>query len=310
MKNIEFLENETSNFKMYPRAEGNNIMTWVGFKHIMYLAEESVFSHFRKSGLSFRELFEEYGLVLEIVSNKGRILTAIKLDEEVSIEVHPSKAKVEGQFSFDIKMFVNRENKTVKSYTGRISVVLRCDDSLNSNSVPVTEKNLVPFTSFQSTDKNSKNKLLHIDDCGSGNPSLTWKTKIPYTYCHGNERLKMSGYLRYLEHVDLLFCDQQNISINTLLKNKHFIPAVSSAEVSIFHEAYMEEELIIEYGVIDIVKDFTYKSIMNCYANRDGEKVLVARGIIVHAYAKIHDRKSWAMVSFDKQILSAIRADV
>ena len=90
---ISFLEKETSVVKQFARSEGNNINTWIGFKHIMYLAEESLLTHFRDAGLGIRRLFEEYGLLIDIVGNKGRILHALKLDEEVSVEVSPSKKK-------------------------------------------------------------------------------------------------------------------------------------------------------------------------------------------------------------------------
>ena len=289
-------------------AEGNNIMSWIGFKHIMYLAEEAVLAHFRQAGLGMRHLFEEYGLLLEIVSNEGRILHALKLDELVSTSVKPVSKAQGNSLRFEVVMHVERAGKPVKTYAGVVALVFKQDRSLGMTPEPcelgdlaawVVEKAIDPAAPTPTTQPGYYPDRAH----------LAWDFVIPYFYCHGNQRLKMSGYLRLLEEADARFCAQQGIDVCELLLDRRWIPAVPSAKVSIVEEAYMNETLHLLYTVTDVIKSLLYKSSMQAWVERNGQKVWVAQAEIVHAYAQIHSRKDWGMVNFDTQVLHAIGAD-
>lgn len=310
---IAYLETATSSVPQYASSEGNNIMTWIGFKHIMYTGEQAMLEHFRRAGLGMRELFEKYGQVIEIVFSKGRILHALKLDELVTTEVSPAKKRRADCLGFEITMFVERDGKRIKTFAGVLRIVFRRDASLGI--VPVTDVPLAlaPYMRDQATDPVPQKPAdgqaaAAFEAPADAAARFHYTMRIPYFYCHGNERLKMSGYLRIMEHADAAFCEAQGISINRLLQSKRWIPAVPSAEVSILAEAYLEEVLHVVYEVIDVVKDLTYKSMMNCYVVRDGQTVQVATGEIVHAYAEIHSRRDWSMVNFDAAVMQAIGA--
>lgn len=293
---------EPSEVSQFAHSEGNNVMSWIGFKHIMYLAQQAVLAHFRAAGLGFRKLFEEHGLLLEIVANQGRILHALKLDEEIEIAVKPSFTEAAG-LRFEIAMFVQRGDKRIKTYSGKIGVVLVADRALG---MPVLETDygaLAPYV--------AKKALPTEYEGGAVDPAakrLDWSVRIPYFYCHGNERLKMSGYLRFMEEADERFCEQQNIGVSDLLQERRWIPAVPNAKVQILDAAYMGETLHVEYAIKDVIKTLLYTCTMNAFVERHGTRIRVATGEIVHGYAEVESRKDWAMVNFDRKVMDALGA--
>lgn len=302
---IGYLESATTAVTQFANSEGNNIMTWIGFKHIMYAAEQSVLEHFRRSGLGIRDLFEQYGLLVEVVHNKGRILHALKLDEPVTVVVGPGRQRPGASLAFDITMFADRDGRRVKTYAGAVRVVLRRDASLGIAPVaqlPAALERLARDVAAEPAPDSAAEAPV------ADMPSLEYTMRIPYYYCHGNERLKMSGLLRIMEAADAEFCAQRGISIRRLLEERRWIPAVPSAEITILAEAGLEEDLLVRYQVVDVVKDLTYKSRLDCFVQRDGTRVHVATGVIVHAYAEIHSRRDWSMVSFDADVMQAIGA--
>ena len=309
---LQRIRTEPSTHQQMAHAEGNNIMTWIGFKHIMYLAEEAVLAHFREAGLGIRHLFEEHGLLLDIVANDGRILHALKLDESVTTTVKPRAPDAAGVLRFDIAMNVERDGKSVKTYSGNVGLVLKRDRSLamaahdgdlGELAVLVAEKAVDPRAAPEAPGAGAP-------AASGAAPQLVWDFTIPYFYCHGNERIKMSGYLRLMEEADARFCAERGIDVCDLLLAKRWIPAVPSASVRIVAEAYMNERLRLVYEVADVIKSLLYKCTMHAYVERDGKQILVARGEIVHAYAEIHSRKDWGMVNFDAQVMTAIGAEM
>lgn len=297
-----------SQHRQTAHAEGNNIMTWIGFKHIMYLAEEALLAHFRQAGLGIRHLFEEHGLLLEIVANEGRILHALKLDEDVATTVKPRRDDGSGALRFDIAMHVERDGKAVKTYSGTIGVVFKRDSSLAMAAHDGDLGDLAALAVDRAVDPAAA-PADATEAAAAVAPRLVWDFTIPYFYCHGNERLKMSGYLRLMEEADARFCAERGIDVCDLLVARRWIPAVPSASVQIVGEAYMNETVRLVYEVSDIIKSLLYKCTLHAWVERDGEQVLVARGEIVHAYAEIFSRKDWGMVNFDDQVLAAIGAE-
>jgi len=300
---LQRLLRDTTSHDQFAYSEGNNIMTWIGFKHIMYLAEEAVLAHFRQLGLGIRCLFEEHGLLLEIVANEGRILHALKLDEPVTTTVTPKASGRADLLTFVIAMFVERDGKTLKTYSGVVCVVFKRDRSLGMVPGETGKGMLESYVTECACDPRGGQGFA-----STGKPSLNWTFNIPYFYCHGNERLKMSGYLRLMEEADARFCTQQHIDVHALLQEKRWIPAVPSASVRILNEAYMNEELNLMYEVNDVIKSSLYKCRLTAQVWRRGERITVAEGEIVHAYAQILSRKDWSMVHFDLGVLTAIGA--
>jgi acyl-CoA thioesterase FadM len=315
------LLNTPSTVRVRPRCEGNNICTWIGFKHVNYLVEEAVLEHFRNSGLQTRLLFEEYGLGLDIVSLDTRILNAFHLDEAGLAEVVPTG--VEGGGALPFTVTITKEGSTGKDATSKVKVALRRESYVESgNSVPAelsrfsvdriggaepgaevsTEKNTVLAAGRGVTgDDPVLRQLL------AGKNAFGWKWRIPYPYCHYNERLQMSGYLRQMEEVVDLFLADRGISIKSLLDDRKWIPVVPHSKITLLDEALMEEDLYTVYTVEDVFKDFTYTSRMDCYVVRAGRLLQTATGIITHGYAVIENRRDWSLVTFDDRVLRALR---
>lgn len=290
----------SSDVLLRPHHEGNNVMAWIGFKHVMYLAEEAVLEHLRASGLGFRVLLEKFGLVPEFVNEQGRILTALKVGDEVHAKVSLAEPKAPALW-FDVTLQVERGGKQVKAYKGRLALTFRRDHSLG----------LAPATISPPADL----EAYLVDDLGTGEPapspavegpSLIWRVSVPYFYCHGNDRLKMSGYLRLMEEADSRFCEQQGIGVGRLLRRSRWIPAVPNARMVILSDVLLDEELEIVYRVSSVTRTLLYTCEMEVFTDRNGVRVRVASGEIVHGYARITDRADWEMVSFDAEVVDAL----
>jgi acyl-CoA thioesterase FadM len=303
-----------------PRYEGNNICTWIGFKHVNYLVEEAVLEHFRNSGLASRFLFEEYGLGLDIVAIDTRILNAFHLDEVGIATVEPVD---KGDDTLRFAVTIVKEGGATKDVTSKVTVALRKDSYIDPAGVTVPE-DLARFavdriataepgaevaaaeTTRLSAGRGTSDDpvLAQLTD---GTNSFGWKWRIPYPYCHNNERLQMSGYLRQMEEVVDLFLAARGISIKTLLDDRRWIPVVPHSKIEFLDEALMEEDLYTVYTVEEIFKDFTYRSRMDTYVVRDGRLVQTSTGTITHGYAVIENRRDWRLVPFDQRVLDAFR---
>ena len=303
-----------------PRYEGNNICTWIGFKHVNYLVEEAVLEHFRQAGLPSRRLFEEFGLGLDIVAIDTRILNAFHLDEVGIATVEPVD---KGDDVLRFAVTIAKEGGTTKDVTSKVTVALRKDTYIDPASVELPE-DLARFavdriataepgdavtpaetTALAAGRGTSDDPVLaHLT---AGSNSFGWKWRIPYPYCHNNERLQMSGYLRQMEEVVDLFLADRGISIKTLLDDRRWIPVVPHSKIQFLDEALMEEDLYTIYTVEEIFKDFTYRSRMDTYVVRDGRLVQTSTGTITHGYALIENRRGWKLVPFDQRVLDAFR---
>lgn len=324
MSNLEITKPTES--MIYPRLEGNNICTWIGFKHVMYVVEEAVIDHFRKNDYSPRELYENNGLCLEIVDSDARILHALHMDDRVNADVRIDKeATQEDSLRLLVTLHVNRNGEDIKAVVCRVAVEFKLDDSPVTHDVaPETVPAFEPWTkerisrpgpggagkSALLTERGEINPEDDIADLLKGNANtLVWKWHIPYFYCHFNERMKHSGYLRLMEEVEDLFLAENGLSIRTMLHTKKWIPVVPSARVEILEEAYMEETLYTTYNLVDTYRDFTYTHRMDCYVIRDGKLIHTATGSITHGYARINDRTDWSLVAFDDETKAIIHGN-
>ncbi len=308
-----------------PRFEGSNICTWIGFKHVMYCVEEAVLEHFRTQGLSPRPLYEESGLCLEIVNSNVRILHALHMDDSVSIHVIPKTKPADTEMVMGIELMVNRDGKEIKALTGTVNVIFRLDDSVVTAHAGTARHDArierYTVSRIQRGERKSIDGLNLTREPGVVPPdvlaalgadqtnSFVWKWHVPYFYCHFNDRMQHSGYLRLMEEVLDLFVADRGISIRTLLENKKWIPVVPAANLQMIDEAMMEETIYTVFTVEDICKDTTYKSRMDCYVERHGRLVHTATGHITHGYAVVNSRRDWSLVQFDAEVVAAIRGD-
>lgn len=308
-----------------PRFEGSNICSWIGFKHVMYCVEEAVLEHFRAHDLAPRPLYEEKGLCLEIVNSDVRILHALHMDDSVQVRVLPRTKPDATEIRVGIELMVERDGKELKALTGTVDVIFRLDDSVVTAhaGAAVGDPRVARYTysRIQRGERKSIPSVNLTREPGVVSPSVltalgtdktnsfVWKWHVPYFYCHYNDRMQHSGYLRLMEEVLDLFVADRGISIRTLLENKKWIPVVPGANLQILDEALMEETIYTVFTVEDIFKDTIYKSRMDCYVERHGGLVHTATGHITHGYAVVDSRRDWSLVQFDAEVVAALRGD-
>jgi acyl-CoA thioesterase FadM len=290
--------------RLRPRYEGLNINSWIGFKHINYLAEEAVLEHLRAAGWSPHSLFEDHGLCVELVDIDTRITTAIHTDDLVEAVVQQSS--VESELAFAVKLFVQRGGERRKAAGSRVRVVLRTDD-LFGRSDPLPD-GLEPFVTGRIARAELDRTPIPSDpaELTAGANAFVWRWRIPYFYCHFSERLQLSGYLRQLEEVVDLFLADRGVSIKRLLDEQRWIPLVTHSSITMLDEVVMEEDLYTVFTVENIFKNFNYTARMDTYVRRDGELRRTATGHITHAYGEILNRREIKVVEFDRRLRTAL----
>ncbi|HEX3649984.1 MAG TPA: hypothetical protein VHV49_16270, partial [Pseudonocardiaceae bacterium] len=117
------LFDDATTTRLRPRYEGSNIGSWIGFKHINYLAEEAVLEHFRSVGRSARSLYEDHGLCVEIVGLDTRISTGFRMDDLVEAVVRAEPA--DGELAFVVGLAVDRGTGRRKAARSKVRVLLR-----------------------------------------------------------------------------------------------------------------------------------------------------------------------------------------
>ncbi|MFI9152081.1 thioesterase family protein [Streptomyces sp. NPDC053367] len=325
---VKALVETESTVRLRPRYEGSNINTWIGFKHVNYLVEEAVLEHFRAAGLGSRYLFEQHGLGLDVADLDTRILHAFHQDDEARAVVVPKTedGDEKGHLAFAVTLYVERDGKELKAVTSKVKVALRIDSYLAQAEVPqelarfavaelggfaelgehhgaeVTEAAGTALSAGRGTTGDEDPVLAQLL---AGRNAFGWKWRIPYPYCHFNERLAMSGYLRQVEEVVDLFLADRGISIKTLLDDRKWIPVVPHSRVQFLGEALMEEDLYTVFTVEEVFKDLTYTARTDFYVVREGRLVQTATGRITHGYAVFGDRSDWSLVNFDDRVLQA-----
>lgn len=305
------VQQQSSECALVPMYEGNNVCAWIGFKHLNYLVEHAVLNHLKQHGLSSRRIYEEYGLGVDVVDIDTRILNSVHLDDEVTATVTP-KAGNPGEWTF--RVVLSTDGKT-KDVTSTVRTVLRRDTYIDATDrVP---EELRPFTTdeivrpvpkgldaFEPLGEIAADNLC--DAFVGDRNGVCWSTRISYPFCHYNERMAMSGYLRLMEAGKDRFVAARGISVKTLLDSNRWIPAVPHSRITMLAEARMEETLYVVYTVEEVFKNLTYRSRFDCYVLRDGVPLRTASGTIMHGYAQIHRRDDWSLVQFDDRVLAAL----
>lgn len=302
--------------------EGNNISYAIGFKHISYLVETGILAHFRRAGLPVGELFQEYGRCFELVAVSARLSSLLGVDDEAELVVTPAVRPDDSTLRFKVGVVVERAGKRVTVATARAEVALRVVAGADpARSLPAEVERFAvprigasqpglavtarPGTGFSAgRGHGGPDPVLHalIGDTNA----FGWKWRIPYFYCHFNERLQMSGYLRLMEEVVDLFLADRGLPIKSVLDTKGWIPVVTTSEIRLLDEVAMEEEVYTVYTVEDIFKDLLYKSRFDVYVVRDGRTVHAATGSITHGYLEEVRPNEWAMATFDAETRAAL----
>jgi acyl-CoA thioesterase FadM len=303
-----------------PGFEGANIHTWIGFKHFMYQLEEAALEHCRQRGLSPQQLFQDYGLCLETVGARVRLMHTLHMDDRVEIEVRPDP-RLTAVLGLVVDMFVERGLDRQKALTGKVQLLLRtdsgeatpanCPSDLAALTYPainrMTTQAPPPIALPPGSSATAAEQLLpDLLRAAHGN-AFVWAFRIPYFYCHYTRRLHYSGYVRLMEEVVDRFLADRGISIRTMLDQRNWIPVVSDARIEILREALMEETVYTVFTLEDIVKAISYTARVDWYVFRAGQLLRTATGRISHGYVGIKGRSGGQLVTFDEATIAALR---
>ncbi|MET8093889.1 thioesterase family protein [Micromonospora sp. NPDC005220] len=300
-----------------PLLEGNNISFALGFKHVSYLVEAAVVDHFRQSGIPVGELYLTYALGFDIVDIATRLGGFLAVDDLVEGEVTPAGKPGDEALTFKVALYVERDGARTRAVTSKVRVVLRLD-GYTKPLVPVPAE-LAPYTaerlavaeptalpvapaapSAAAGGRGVTGQDPVLAELTRGANAFGWRWRIPYFYCHFNERMQMSGFLRVMEEVVDLFLADRGLSIKQVLDQKNWIPVVTQSAVELLDEVRMEEELYTVYTVEEVLKSLLYTSRMDCYVVRDGELVQTATGRITHGYVTEREQNDWVMADLDE----------
>lgn len=295
--------------QLRPRYEGSNICTWIGFKHVNYLVEEAVLDHFRQWGFPAGELYERYGLCVDITDLDTKILSAFHIDDVADATVRQVPRCTDttgGPLRLNVELTVVRDGEPVRAVRSKVAVSLRLDPHGWDAEQPPAELAAHVVGQLGATAEPVPYDGDPLDTLTAGRNAFAWAWRMPYFYCHFTERVQMSGYLRQMEEILDLFVEDRGASIKTLLDEQNWIPVVPHSRITFLGEAKMEEELITVFTVERIFKRHTFTARMDCYVARDGVLVPTATGQITHGWAVIENRRDWSLVEFDDRLIGAL----
>ncbi|MFE9402646.1 hypothetical protein ACFYNY_12785 [Streptomyces sp. NPDC006530] len=297
----------TTRVEIRPRYEGSNICTWIGFKHVNYMVEEAVYDHLRQHGFPAGQLYERYGLGVDVTDIDTKILTAFHIDDVASAVVAPAPDKGDGM-RLTVEMTVRRDGETQRAVVSKVAVQFRFDPRGHAAEQPpaALEGAVVDRLGAGAEPIALRPGADPLEQLTEGRNAFGWAWRMPYFYCHFTERVQMSGYLRQMEEVVDLFLADRGVSIKTLLDEQDWIPVVPHSRITVLDEARMEETLYTVFTVENVFKRFTYTARMDTYVLRDGVLVPTTTGRITHGWAVIENRRDWSLVNFDDRLLNAL----
>lgn len=314
---LNLLEGTGWSTKVRPRFEGCNVGTWIGFKHVMYMAEEGIVQWFREQGLGPAHLLEDLALSLEITSIRLRLTSGTRIDDEVEVRLKPTTKPKDSKLSFKVELVRRDGDQDTKLASGKASAVVARATEFRENAASPPEE-LTPFIvdAIGGTDNKVIEAAPDLDQAAiekllvpEGDNAFVWKWRIPYFYCHNTYRLQHSGYARMMEEVVDLFLQDRGISIGKLLYDKKYnwIPVVSGAKIDLVGEARLEDTIYTVFTIEDIMREISYSARMDCYVHRDGKLIQTATGSIGHAYVQIEDRAvGTQLATFDDKVMAAL----
>jgi acyl-CoA thioesterase FadM len=316
------LDNRTT-ARVRPVFEGNNISYAIGFKHINYVAEAAVLNHFREAGWPAGALYKRLGLGFEVVEIRSRLGALLDVDDEAEAVVTPATKDGANEFTFKVAQFVQRDGERVKCADSTVRVALRIDGHTSAQEEYPAGLERFAVTRLGDGERRELaatprpyGRLGEGRGVVGGDPVLDeligeenafgWRWRIPYFYCHFNERVQMSGFLRIMEEAEDLFLAERGLAIKEVLDSRNWIPVVTQSQIRLLGETRMEEELYTVYTIENIFKSLLYTARMDCYVVRDGALVKTATGTITHGYLTEHAPNQWSMATLDESAVEAL----
>jgi acyl-CoA thioesterase FadM len=237
------------------------------------------------------------------VDSDVRLLRALEMDDVTRIEVHSQTEPGDPELRLGVEILVGRGGQLLKAAAAEVRILFRQAGDRQGRGAP-PPRELLPYQAAEI--RRPAGGTPEIEPPSDAN-AFVWRTRIPYFYCHFTERIQHSGYVRILEEVVDLFLADRGISIQTLLAARDWIPVVAAARIEILREAFMEEELHTVFTVENIFKRMRYTARMDCYVEREGQRIHTATGRITHAYLRIADRGTGgSLAEFDEAVMVAL----
>ncbi|MCX5049439.1 MULTISPECIES: alpha/beta fold hydrolase [unclassified Streptomyces] len=309
----ELLDGEPTSYVGQPRYEGANIRTWIGFKHFMYLVEESVLQYFADRGVDARTLYHTYGLGLEIVDSSVQLPVALEVGEQVYATVVSAKAKPGQGAPFTVTLTVERAGQTVSVLKGKVRAALvTVKDGSGTEPVPgFLEPYVVPEVAALNNAAAGSLPIAEGQEVADvlapeGSGAYLWDWRAPYFYCHFSDRLQHSAYIRTLEEVVDRFLHDRGLAIGRLLEERGWIPVVSRARVQVLSDIFMEETVHTVFRVDEILRDTMYTARMDCYVRRGDRLERAATATIMHGYAISRGEQAGTVAVLDEQTQAAL----
>ncbi|MEU1311703.1 hypothetical protein ABZ419_22815 [Streptomyces cinnamoneus] len=317
------LENP-STARLRPVFEGNNISIAIGFKHINYVAEAAVLNHFSAAGLSAGVLYRRFGLGFDVVDIHSRLGALLGFDDEVEAEVTPATKDGDDRFTFKVGLFVERDGQRLKCAGSTVRVRLRTDDHIKAEEpwpaglerfaaerLGTGERRALtavprPYGSLSEGRGTTGTADPVLAELIGDDNAFGWRWRMPYFYCHFNDRVQMTGFLRIMEEAEDLFLADRGLAIKEVLDTRNLIPVVTTSRVELLDETYMEEELYTVYTIENVFKSLLYTARMDCYVIRDGQLVKTATGTITHGYLTESAPNQWEMATLDEDVVAAL----
>jgi pimeloyl-ACP methyl ester carboxylesterase/acyl-CoA thioesterase FadM len=300
----------TTSYRGRPRYEGANISTIIGFKNLMFQAEDAVLGNFRERGHGPQELFERYGLGLEIVDSSVWFTNILHVDDEVTGKVEAAPATKGPGEVCKVRLHSVRAEGETQVMSGRLRVALVEEkDGIATAPIPEELRHLV-VPEVAAVGGGPASVPLAGDAAATLAPpgGFVWSWQIPYYYCHWYTRLQSSGYVRLLEEASDRYLAHVGLPITGMLAQRDWIPLVSRARVRMHADAYMGETLHITFEVDDIVKDTLFTATMACHVARGDELVRVATCTIMHAYGIARGPRAFSeLIILDDETQRALR---
>lgn len=288
-----------------PRYEGTNIGTWIGFKHLMYLAEEGLLAFFREQGFGPRRLFHEFGLGLEIVDASVQLPALLEIDDEVVAE---TRLLAPGRGSTRLRVEHGATPRVVLN--GKLGFTLAANAQASGRPWPAELGALAPLDGAPQ-DGRLADVPLRSGDARAGlmaacPAAFYWCWKARYFHCHVSERVQYSAYVRALEEVVERFLEDRGLAVGRLLVERGLIPVVSRARVRMLRPVAMEALVHTTFVVDDVLMDKAYDGRMDCYVQHGGVLQHVASARILHGYAHSAGPEAGRLAALDAATLRAL----
>jgi acyl-CoA thioesterase FadM len=284
----------TTRTTLRPSFEGSNIRTWIGFKHLMYLAQEAVIDHLRERGAGPQRMFAQFGLRLKITESSFAFLSLLEADDAVMTEVVQTR-----NGHFQVRLLREGAAGAIPLAKGHIEasyVAAEC----RSAATPVPQ-DLQQFTAPGSfiAHKSASHSEVNLSDA-------LWNWTARYYLCQFSDCVQHSAYIRALEETVDRYLATRGLTIGRVLADRKWIPVVSRARVRVLADVRMEEVVHTMFAVDDVFKTMGYSGSMNCYVEREGRAVHVATAAIVHGYAIAEGEGMGQLTALDDSTIAAL----